>query len=500
MTAGGNNRRSGLGVFTPVKSVERQRKRRERIPCLILEAHLPVFSTLISTGDSGILYISKKGFSMMICPIDFRYGREEMKGIFSRERKFQLMLDVEVALAYAHFSLGEISEAEYKDIELSENRVSIARADEIEAEIRHDVMAMVRAFSEACTVGGGVIHLGATSNDITDTATALQIKEAIAIVDDDLRSLIGALAVRAREYRETVCAARTHGQIALPTTFGYRLTTFGYEFIRHAERLRETRDRICVGKMMGAVGTGASFGRNAMQIEERAMERLGLKSEEAPTQIVIRDRYIELISILANIATGAERLATEIRNLQRTEIGEVSEPFDAERQVGSSTMAQKRNPMECENVCGLARIVRGFLTPMHESAVLWHERDLTNSSAERFIIPHCFILLDDMLTKLTRVVRGMEVHTERMRENLERAGKAMMAESLMMALARKGMSRQRAHEIVRRASMGDFGSVYDNEEISALLSRREIDEALDYRSYLGVAVEKTDRFLREVGA
>jgi adenylosuccinate lyase len=315
-----------------------------------------------------------------------------------------------------------------------------------------------------------------------------------------MKDLVRALADRAEEHRETICAARTHGQVALPTTFGYKLTTFGHEFMRHRERLAEARDRVCAGKMMGAVGTGASFGRNAEQIEEKVMERLGLRSEEAPTQIVIRDRYVELISILANTATSAERLATEVRNLQRTEIGEVSEPFDVERQVGSSTMAHKRNPVTCESVCGLARIVRGFLVPMHESAVLWHERDLTNSSAERFIIPHCFILLDDMLTRLTYVVRNMEVHADRMEENMKRAGKAIMAENLMVALARKGMSRQRAHELIRRVSMGDFDSLYDNKEVSALLSRQEMDEALDYRSYLGVAVERTDRFLKEARA
>jgi len=433
----------------------------------------------------------------MICPIDFRYGREEMKSIFSRERKFQFMLDVEVALAYAHFTLGEISEEEYRDIERSESSVSIERADEIEREIKHDIMAMVRAFSEVCEVGGGVIHLGATSNDIIDTATALQFKAAIHIIDEDLKDLVRAIADRAEEHKDTICAARTHGQIALPTTFGYKMATSGYEFLRHIERLRESEKRICVGKMMGAVGTGASFGSNAIRIEEEVMKKLGLRSDEAPTQIVARDRYVELISLLANISTSAEKLATEIRNLQRTEIGEVSEPFDIEKQVGSSTMANKRNPITCENVCGLARIVRGFLTPMHESAILWHERDLSNSSAERFILPHCFILLDDILAKLAYVIKNMYVDADRMKKNLESSGKVMMAESLMMALTKKGMSRQSAHELIRKASMGDFERIY--EKVSSSLSREEIDKALDYRSYLGVAIEKTDRFLQEAG-
>jgi adenylosuccinate lyase len=434
----------------------------------------------------------------MICPIDFRYGREEMKSIFTRERKFQMMLDVEVALAHSHLLLGDMSDEEYRDIEAARSRVTIERADEIEREIKHDVMAMVRAFSEVCSKGGGFIHLGATSNDITDTATALQFKEGISLIEKDIGSLIGSLSDRAEENARTLCAARTHGQIALPTTFGYKMTTFGYEFIRHVKRLQECQRRVCVGKMMGAVGTGASFGKNAIQIERETMKKLGLEGDEAPTQVVGRDRYVELISLLAGIATSAEKLATEIRNLQRTEIGEVSEPFDEEKQVGSSTMAQKRNPMTCENICGLARVVRGFLTPTHESAILWHERDLTNSSAERFIIPHCFILVDDMISKLDYVISNMRIDKERMIRNLEMGGKAMMSESLMMALARKGMSRQRAHELIRKASMKDFDSIRANEEVRELLTEREIDNALDYRSYLGVAVEKTERFVKEV--
>jgi Adenylosuccinate lyase (EC 4.3.2.2) len=395
----------------------------------------------------------------MICPIDFRYGREEMKEIFSREKRFELMLKVETSLAYAHYVVGNIDEKDYRNIEEGAKRVKIERADEIEKEIKHDVMAMVKAFSEACGessgVGGGrgggrYVHFGATSNDITDSATAIQLRLAISLLKQDLNDLIKKFAERAEENVDTLCIGRTHGQFALPLTFGYKLTVFGYEFIRHLRRIEAIEKRVCVGKMMGGIGTGASFGEKAMEIQKITMDRLGIGYEEGPTQIVGRDRYIEIISVIANIATSLEKLATEIRNLQRSEIGEVYEYFDAGKQVGSSTMAQKRNPITCENVCGLTRIIRGFLSPMHESAILWHERDLTNSSAERFILPHCFVLLDDALAKMSNVIEKMWVNRERMEENLKMGGDKIMAESVMLALTRKGMSRQEAHELIRK--------------------------------------------------
>lgn len=434
----------------------------------------------------------------MICPIEFRYGREDMKRIFSKQRRFEGMLDVEVALAYAHFRMGNICERDFRTMEASKSSVSMGRAEEIEQETKHDVMAMVRAFSEACGDGGRYTHMGATSNDITDSATAMQMRDAMRLIETDLKSLAEALASKAEKHANTLCLARTHGQAALPTTFGYKLTTFGFEFLRHLERLGESHDRICVGKLMGAVGTGAGFGKKAIEIEAIAMERLGLGCDEAPTQVVGRDRYVELISILSNIATSLEKLATEIRNLQRSELGEVFEPFDTENQVGSSTMAHKRNPIISENVCGLCRIVRGFLIPMHESAILWHERDLTNSSAERFILPHTFILLDDSIIKMTGVIEKMCVDEKKMKRNLEAAGREIMAESLMLALTHKGMSRQDAHEILRKAAMEDFEKVFTYERITDLMSREEIDEALDYRGYTGVAVEKTMRFVMGV--
>ena len=364
---------------------------------------------------------------------------------------------------------------------------------------------MIRALSEQCGESGKYVHVGATSNDITDTAAALQIKDAIALIDHDLESMKKALASKASDNRDTIMVGRTHGQYALPITFGLKMANYALETHRHQQRLRECSARILVGKMSGAVGTGAGFGPKASDIQAHTMELLGLGIEEGPSQIVARDRYVELMSVLANIACSVEKFATEVRNLQRSELGEVSEPFDDSTQVGSSTMAHKRNPVTAENVCGLARIVRGFMSPAYESAILWHERDLTNSSAERIFVPHSFILLDDMLVKMERLFAGLVVNKDRMVENLARAGSVIMAESVMLALVSKGMGRQEAHELIRKCSMDaqrageDFKSdLMANKSVAALLSEEEVVSALDPRAYLGTAGHTVDSILRTV--
>jgi adenylosuccinate lyase len=260
-----------------------------------------------------------------------------------------------------------------------------------------------------------------------------------------------------------------------------------------------------VGKMSGAVGTGAGFGPKAVEIQKLVMEQLGLGIEEGPTQIVARDRYVEMMSVLANIATSVEKFATEVRNLQRGEINEVCEFFDESAQVGSSTMAHKRNPVTAENVCGLARIVRGFMPPAYESAILWHERDLPNSSAERFFVPHSFIISDDILAKMDRLFASLVVNTAQIESNLAKAGSVIMAESVLLALVGKGMGRQDAHELIRRCSMesqraceGFKSYLMANKEVRARLSEKEIDAALDPRAYLGTTGATVDHILKIV--
>ncbi len=445
--------------------------------------------------------------NMLVCPIDYRYGRKEMKQVFSNEARIQKMLEVEAALARAHARLGHIPKEAADEIsrKASLEYVKPERVDEIEKEIRHDVMALVKAYSEACDGDAGkYIHLGATSNDIIDTATALQLKDALDIIEQDLIALGNTMSGLAKKHRDTVMLGRTHGQMATPVTFGLKIAVYLDEIRRHLERLREARPRICAGKMMGAVGTGAGFGEDALEIRKLVGEELGIDMAIATGQLVGRDRYIEFVSLASNIATSLEKFATEIRNLQRPDIDEVAEAFDAEKQVGSSTMAHKRNPITSENICGLARVLRGFLTPQMESAVLWHERDLANSSAERFTLPHTAVLLDDILLKMEDVFRNLAVKPDNMMRNLERSRGLIMAEAVMLALTTKGMGRQDAHELIRQLSMKAEerkahlkDMLMESEEIRALLSPEEIERIMDYRNYTGKAGEIVDMVVRE---
>ena len=439
------------------------------------------------------------------CPLDYRYGRPDMKAVFSEESRIQNQMYVEAALARAHASLGTISETDAKEITrvASLDVVSVQRIKEIESETRHDLMAMVKAMTEKCEGDAGrYVHLGATSNDIVDTATALQIKAAMEIILKDVEDFIYTLAVIAKRERDTLEIGRTHAQFAIPITFGFKIAGYIAEMIRHRERIIECMPRACAGKMAGAVGTGAALGKNFFEIQKRVMNDLGLTYEPAATQVVGRDRYTEVICLMANIATSIERYGTEVRNLQRSEIGEASEFFDVNKQVGSSTMAQKRNPMNSENCCGLARVVRGFVTPTFESQVLWHERDLSNSSTERFTLPHVFILTDEILKKMNWIFEGLEVHSDKMLENIESSRGLVMAEPLMMKLTEKGIGRQDAHEIIRESSMIAEDQkrhlrdvLMEREDLKGVLTEEEIIATMDAANYVGGAREIVDKMV-----
>lgn len=441
-----------------------------------------------------------------LCPLDYRYGRENMKSIFYEDSRLQYQMDVEAALARVHASLGTISAEDATEICRISNLdiVKLERVKEIEIETRHDVMAMIKAMTEQCSGDAGkYVHLGATSNDIVDTATALQIKDALDIIDDDVDALIYTFAKLAKRERDTLEIGRTHAQFAIPITFGFKISGYIAEMIRHKDRLRELRPRACAGKMAGAVGTGAALGKNFFKIQEAVMDDLELEYEPAATQVVGRDRYTEMICLMANIATSLERYCTEVRNLQRSEIGEVSEAFDEKKQVGSSTMAHKRNPINSENVCGLARVLRGFVTPTFECQVLWHERDLSNSSAERFTLPHVFALLDEMLKKTEYIFDGMIVHKDKMLKNIELSKGLVMAEPVMMKLTEKGLGRQDAHEILRKASMIAMDKdrqlrdvLLETDELKNILTAEEIKAVMDPASYTGGSGEITDRMVK----
>ena len=444
---------------------------------------------------------------MPILPIDTgRYGTPEMLRVFEEENYFQRLLDVEAALAWAHAQVGNIPKEDAEKIEkmASTKYVKVSRIKEIEREIKHDIMSLVRAFAEVCGPSGAYIHLGATSYDIVDTAKALQFKDALDIIGEKLDDLELILLKQADRYKNTIMIGRTHGQHALPITFGLKLSVWMREISRHIQRLRECRKRLIVGKMSGAVGTQAGLGRQALKIQELVMKKLGLKAAEVSTQIIQRDRHAELICVLAMIASTLDKFATEIRELQRTEIGEVFEPFKRERQVGSSTMPHKRNPELCERICGLAKVVRGLVIPALENIPTWHERDLTQSSSERFIIPEACILVDYMLHLMIGILSNLEVDEERMRRNIELTQGRIMSEALMLALTRKGMSRQEAHELVRRLAIKSADEkrpfkdvIMEDDRVTSLLSVEEVEEALDPERYLGTAVEQVELAIKK---
>lgn len=436
-----------------------------------------------------------------ICPLEFRYGRPAYRALFTREARLHRALQVEAALALSEAELGIVPGAAAREIDLAvtSGRVRLGRVDELESMLRHDVMAITRALAEQAGDGGGWVHFGATSADITDTALALELHEALLVIREDLTQLTRALLALAKLHRATPEVGRTHGQHAVPLSFGYKMAVAAAEVARHRERLDELHPRLAVGKIAGAVGTGAGFGGQAEAVEGGVMRRLGLQADEAPTQIVGRDRIAELTSFLALVAGTSERLATEVRNLQRTEIAEVAEAFDEAHQVGSSTMAQKRNPMQSENVTSLARLVRAFALPPLENMVQWHERDLANSANERIVLPHALVLTDDILTKLIDVFRRIRVDAAAMARHLEEAGGGAMTESLMLALASRGLPRGEAHELLRRLTR-DLGPGLDlarraraDPTVAGLLKPEEIDALLDPERYVAAAAAKTDR-------
>ncbi|ASJ17240.1 adenylosuccinate lyase [Thermococcus chitonophagus] len=442
---------------------------------------------------------------MAVHPIDYRYGSEEMRRIWDEENKLQKLLDVEAALARAHAKLGNIPEESAKVISERANTkwVKLERVKEIEAEIHHDIMAVVKALSEVCGEHGKYVHLGATSNDIIDTANALLIKESLEIVEKDLKELRSILKDLALKHIDTVCIGRTHGQHAVPTTYGMKFALWLDEIQRHIERLHQLKERVLVGKMRGAVGTAASFGEKAFEIERLVMEDLGLKPARITNQIVQRDVYAELMFFLALVASTLDKIGLEIRNLQRTEILEVSEPF-GKKQVGSSTMPHKRNPIRTEKVCGLARVLYSNVIPALLNNPLWHERDLTNSSVERVILPESFVLLDEMLKVMKKVLRGLEFFPENIKRNLYLTKNLIMAEPLMLKLAEKGMGRQEAHELVRQLAMKAFREnrdllevVRESKEAMKYLTQEDV-ESLKPENYIGKAREIVMNVVRYV--
>lgn len=441
---------------------------------------------------------------MLIHPIDFRYGTPEMKTVWSEENRFRCVVSAETALVSALASCGLIPEADANAVSSHAHEATLARAKEIEAEVGHDLMGMVKALSEVCGEAGRYVHFGATSSDILDTATGLQLKQALDILDAKLEGFLAVLLERAEETKHLVCIARTHGQHALPMTYGLRFAVWAEEIARHRVRLAEIRPRVTVGKLTGAVGTLASLGKDGLRVQAEMMRRLGISDAGLTTQVIARDRYAEYIFLLANIASTLEKIAVSVRSLQRTEIAEVSEPF-GKNQVGSSTMPHKRNPVKCEQVCGLSRIVRSMVEPALLNNTLWDERDLTNSATERITFPEASVLTDHCLKVMTAVISGLEIHEDAVGRNLAWLQGVNLAESVMLELTRRGMPRQDAHEIIRRASLQALDGGCPLEEIlsavpavAELLPAEEIAGFFTAESYLGLAVEQTESLIQRL--
>src|SRR6266850_1922152 len=410
-----------------------------------------------------------------------RYTHPDMGRIWSDQRRYETWLLVETAAADAMADAGIIPPDAARDIR-ERGAFDIARIDEIEQTTQHDVIAFTTAVAEHVGPSARWLHFGMTSSDVIDTAQALQMRDACDLILTDLDALSEAIRDRALEHRETPMIGRTHGVHAEPMTFGLKLALWFAEVQRDSERIRHARTTISVGKLSGAVGT---FAHLPPSIEEDVCRRLHLEPAKVASQVIQRDRHAELLSALAITAASLEKFALEIRGLQKTEIGEVEEPF-AKGQKGSSAMPHKRNPIGCEQIVGLARVVRANCHAAFENIALWHERDISHSSVERVILPDSFIALDHMLRRFTRIVGGMLVHADRMRENLNRSRGVVFSGSVLLELAKKGISREQGYDWVQRNAMlshaeqRDFKRLLESDtDITGVLAKAEIERAFD---------------------
>ncbi len=413
-----------------------------------------------------------------------RYTRPEMGRVWSERTKIDLWLRVEIAVAEAWADRGVIPPEAMEKIRQAS--VDLERMKEIEKETDHDVIAFLRAAGETVGDAARFIHLGLTSSDVIDTALALQTLQGIDLLLEDLDRLIEAVGRQAVAHKDTIMMGRTHGVHAEPITFGFKLAVWYDELRRSRRRLEEAREDIRVGKISGAVGTHANV---PPDLEEDVCARLGLRAAPASTQIIQRDRHAHVITTLAILASSLDKFATEIRHLQRTEVREVEEPFDPLNQ-GSSAMPHKRNPHESERISGLARLVRGYVVPALENIPLWHERDISNSSAERVVFPDAFILLDYMLALMTEIVEGWVVYPEQMRRNVDLTHGAIFSQRALLALVEAGMDRQAAYRIVQRDARRAWDSgtplrelLHEDPQVRERLSPEQIDAIFDLSYY-----------------
>jgi adenylosuccinate lyase len=409
-----------------------------------------------------------------------RYTRDEIGAVWTPQRRMDTWLQVELAATDAWAAEGVVPQEAAREIR-DRASFTVEAVEERERTTGHDVAAFVDVVSESIGDQGRWVHYGLTSSDVLDTALALQLKEAGEIIVRGARAYRDALVDRAREYSETLCVGRTHGVHAEPTTFGLRLASFAFEADRNLNRLEDAFEQAAVGNLSGAVGTYASV---PPTVEARVMESRGRRAEDVSTQVVPRDRHAVVLARIAIAGAGLERFATEIRNLQRTEVREVEEPFGA-GQKGSSAMPHKRNPILAERLCGLARVLRGYSQVGIENIALWHERDISHSGAERIVIPDATIGLDYMQHIGTRIVEGMTVHTDRMRENIELTHGALFSQRALTALVESGMTRDDAYRVVQESAQRAWDEGIEFRElIGESAPQLDLDAIFDYGAYL----------------
>ena len=415
-----------------------------------------------------------------------RYSLPVMKNIWEEKNKYKTWLKIELLVCEALFESGEIDKDVIENIRKNA-RYSLKRIQEIEKITQHDVLAFTTAVGENLGENSRYFHQGLTSSDILDTSLALMLKQSAKIIIKDIENLVKVLKEKALEHKYTQMVGRTHGIHAEPITFGFKMALWFSEMQRNLERMKKAQEEISYGKISGAVGT---FAHIDPYVEEWVCAKLNLKPAKISNQIIQRDRHAYYLSILAIIASSLEKFATEIRNLQRTEICEAEEKFSA-GQKGSSAMPHKRNPIICEKICGLSRVVRANAMTAMENVNLWHERDISHSSAERIIIPDSNILIDYMLQKFTNLVYNLNVFPERMKENLEKTKGLIFSQKIMLELTKKGLSREEAYRIVQKISMQVWQGrdnfrelLLKDSEIYHYLSESEIKKCFDYQTYL----------------
>ncbi len=415
-----------------------------------------------------------------------RYALPAMKNIWEEENKYKTWLKIELLVCEALFELGKIGQEAIENIRKNA-RYSLARVQEIEKITQHDVLAFTTAVGENLGEYSRYFHQGLTSSDILDTSLALMLKQSAEIIIENINNLINALKERALEHKYTLMVGRTHGVHAEPITFGFKMALWFSEMERNLERMKRAQEEISYGKISGAVGTLAHLDP---YVEEYVCKELSLKPAKISNQIIQRDRHAYYLITLALIASSLEKFATEIRSLQRTEIYEVEEKF-AIGQKGSSAMPHKRNPIICERVCGLSRVVRANAIAAMENINLWNERDISHSSAERIIIPDSNILVDYMLQKFTNLITNLNIYPEHMKQNLEKTKGLIFSQKIMLELTERGLSREEAYKMVQSISMqvwqgqAEFKALlFENAEVGQYLTKLEIEECFDYQTYL----------------